>query len=164
VALLEQAGYHRYEVSNFCRDGRTSRHNQGYWNGAEYLAFGPGAHSYFDGRRSISPRSFEGYLEWGGAGFPESGCVVESLTAEHRVAEAIMLGLRQSSGLDLEGLRETLGAGIPESALRKWVSLGMARQEAGRFQLVAEGWLVLAEIASDHMAQDSSQDHRDRKR
>lgn len=152
VALLEQAGYHRYEVSNFCRDGRSSLHNQGYWNGAEYLAFGPGAHSYFDGRRSVSPRTFEGYLEWGGAGFPEAGCAVETLTDENRVAEGIMLGLRQAAGVDLELLRNATGAKLPDSALRKWENLGMACRDSGRFRLVGEGWLFLDEIGSDLLA------------
>jgi oxygen-independent coproporphyrinogen-3 oxidase len=149
VALLAQAGYHRYEVSNFCREGQASLHNQGYWNGAEYLAFGPGAHSYFAGRRSVSPRTFEAYLDWGGAGFPEAGCTVETLTQENRVDEALMLGLRQSSGVDLDGLRNHLGAALPESALKKWESLGMARREANRFMLTGEGWLFLDEIGSD---------------
>lgn len=155
VALLEQAGYRRYEVSNFCRDGRASLHNQGYWNGAEYLAFGPGAHSFFEGRRAVSPRDFEGYLEWGGAGFPESGCAVEVLTPENRLAEAIMLGLRQATGLDLEGLREATGAGIPEAAARKWETLGMACRESGRFRLIGEGWLFLDEIGSDLLARST---------
>ena len=98
----------------------------------------------------------------GGAGFPEAGCAVETLTEENRIAEAIMLGLRQSTGVDLEGLRETLGSGIPESALRKWESLGMARREAGRFRLAGEGWLFLDEIGSDLLAHQTSQRRRAR--
>jgi oxygen-independent coproporphyrinogen-3 oxidase len=152
VDLLLSEGYRRYEVSNFCREGRISLHNQGYWNGVEYLAFGPGAHSYHAGRRSIAPRTFEGYLAWGDAGFPESGCETENLTAEDRVAETVMLGLRQDRGVRLSDL-DALDFRLPESSLRKWESLGMARHEADHFRLESEGWLFLDEISADLLAQ-----------
>jgi oxygen-independent coproporphyrinogen-3 oxidase len=152
VDLLRSEGYHRYEVSNFCRDGRASLHNQGYWNGVEYLAFGPGAHGYFAGKRSIAPRTFEGYLEWGAAGFPESGCETEILSTADRVAETLMLGLRQDRGVRLSDL-EALNFRLPESALKKWVTLGMARAEAGHYRLESDGWLFLDEISADLLAQ-----------
>ena len=50
VELLEKAGYAQYEISNFARPGRESRHNLKYWTMQEYLGFGPGAHSDFGGR------------------------------------------------------------------------------------------------------------------
>lgn len=151
VALLKRAGYHRYEVSNFCRDGRASLHNQGYWNGAEYLAFGPGAHSFFAGRRVVSPRGFEGYLAWGNEGFPESGCDVDSLTAEDARLEALMLGLRQDTGVDPVRLR-ALGLELSEAVLGKWIRAAMLAREDGRIRLVDEGWLFLDEIVTDLMA------------
>ena len=52
VGLLARRGYEQYEISNFCRPGRASRHNSRYWTLAEYLGFGPGAHSDFGGERS----------------------------------------------------------------------------------------------------------------
>ncbi|MFQ8928468.1 MAG: hypothetical protein ACLR53_10965 [Evtepia gabavorous] len=53
VELLQQGGYRQYEISNFAKPGRESRHNLKYWTGREYLGFGPGAHSYFGGRMPI---------------------------------------------------------------------------------------------------------------
>ena len=151
VALLAEAGYRRYEVSNFCRPGEASKHNQGYWSGAEYLAFGPGAHGFIGGRRMVSPRDFEGYLAWGAEGFPESGCVIETLTDEDRRMEAVMLGLRQDSGVDLSRLREA-GLELPESALRKWVDAGMLERSGDSLRLIDEGWLLLDEISADLLA------------
>ena len=48
---LKRYGYYRYEVSNFARDGRISRHNTKYWTGADYYGFGAAAHSLVKGRR-----------------------------------------------------------------------------------------------------------------
>ena len=164
--LLERAGYLRYEVSNFSRPGQTCRHNQGYWNGAEYLAFGPGAHGFFAGRRMVSPRDFEGYIAWGAAGFPEDACVVEVLGAEERLSEAVLLGLRQAAGVDLEALRRGFGFTVGEDVLGKWRAVGMLEQEGalpGRkgalpgpegatIRLVGDGWLFLDEIGADLLA------------
>src|SRR5262249_13628600 len=52
VETLEGAGFEHYEVSNFSRPGRQSRHNMAYWSNAEYLAFGVSAHRYLDGVRT----------------------------------------------------------------------------------------------------------------
>lgn len=154
AALLADAGYRRYEVSNFCRPGKSSRHNQGYWNGAEYLSFGPGAHGYLAGRRAVSPRSFEGYLAWGDAGFPDSGCDIETLTLEDRLMEAVMLGLRQDTGVGLGSLR-AFAKEIPESAYGKWVRAGMLEKTEDVLMLVDEGWLLLDEISADLVARAS---------
>lgn len=151
VALLSEAGYRRYEVSNFCKPGKASKHNQGYWNGAEYLAFGPGAHGFIAGRRVVAPRSFEAYLAWGAAGFPESACAVEILTDEERRMEAVMLGLRQDGGLEMGKLRG-LGITIPDAVLAKWAAAGMLEVTPAAVKLIDEGWLFLDEICADLVA------------
>ena len=151
VELLRSRGYERYEVSNFSKPGRPSLHNQGYWNGAEYLAFGPGAHSYFGNKRAVSPRSFEAYLEWGSGGFDAGVCAEEELTAENLVSETVLLGLRQSSGVDLSRLRAQ-GFTLPPEALAKWTKVGMMAREGDVIRLVDEGWLFLDEIGSDLLA------------
>jgi oxygen-independent coproporphyrinogen-3 oxidase len=151
VALLRSHGYQRYEVSNFCRPGKPSLHNQGYWNGVEYLAFGPGAHSLFAGKRAVSPRSFEGYLEWGGGGFDAAACAEETLTPDNLVSEAVLLGLRQDTGVDSAKLA-ALGFTLPDAATAKWINAGMLAREGSVLRLVDEGWLFLDEIGSDLLA------------
>ena len=148
VDLLSGAGYRRYEVSNFCKPGKASKHNQGYWNGAEYLAFGPGAHGFFAGRRTVSPGAFEDYLAWGAAGFPDSGAVSEVLGAEERATEALMLGLRQDVGAELDFLRG-LGLALSDAALGKWERAAMLARADGHIRLLDEGWLLLDEICVD---------------
>jgi putative oxygen-independent coproporphyrinogen III oxidase len=151
VELLRDRGYERYEVSNFSKPGRPSLHNQGYWNSVEYLSFGPGAHSFFAGRRTVSPRSFEDYIAWGERDFDRASCAEENLTAENLVSEAVLLGLRQASGVDLERLRAQ-GFDLPEAVLRKWEKVGMLSVAEDRIRLIDEGWLFLDEIGSDLLA------------
>ena len=63
VERLSQAGYDQYEISNFAREGKRSRHNLKYWMGREYVGFGPGAHSDFGGRRYSYVRNLERYID-----------------------------------------------------------------------------------------------------
>lgn len=151
VALLIANGYERYEVSNFSKPGRACKHNQGYWNGVEYLAFGPGAHGLFNHTRTVSPRSFEAYLEWGKENFKDEKCSIEILTPENMVSEAVLLGLRQSGGIDRNNLQK-LGMKLPEELIQKWVKAGMISIEGSRIRLAHDGWLFLDEIGSDFLA------------
>ena len=49
--VLGENGYHRYEISNYARDGYECRHNTTYWTGGEYVGFGLGASSYINNVR-----------------------------------------------------------------------------------------------------------------
>ena len=94
VEELKKYGYGQYEISNFARPGRESRHNLTYWHGEEYVGFGPGAHSLYGGKRFFYPRSLESFL----AGEPpcpdgEGG----------DFSEYAMLNLRLTEGLSREG-------------------------------------------------------------
>ncbi len=60
---LSALGYQRYEISNFAKPGFESRHNLGYWLGAEYLGLGPSAHSLIGGRRFYFDRSCRDFME-----------------------------------------------------------------------------------------------------
>ncbi len=62
IEMLSEAGLEHYEVSNFARPGHACRHNEAYWLGRPWLAFGPGA-AVFDGRaRTVNHRSLHTYL------------------------------------------------------------------------------------------------------
>ena len=61
VEVLGGAGYEHYELSNFTRPGRDSRHNRAYWRHRPYIGLGPGAHSYLPTVRSWNVRDWAEY-------------------------------------------------------------------------------------------------------
>ncbi|HEX3027475.1 MAG TPA: radical SAM family heme chaperone HemW [Clostridia bacterium] len=87
---IEAKGYRQYEISNFALADKQSRHNLKYWNCEEYLGIGPGAHSFFGGKRFFYPRDLRSFLtkalsvDDGGGG---------------SVEEYVMLRLRLSEGI-----------------------------------------------------------------
>ena len=101
VDRLEDRGYRQYEISNFARAGRESRHNLCYWRDEEYLGFGPGAHSFFGGKRFYYPRDLDGFLR----GQPP---VSDGTGGDF--AEFALLNLRLTRGLRRSDCRARYGA------------------------------------------------------
>ena len=91
--LLKKAGYERYEISNFAKDNKISKHNNKYWTGDDYLGLGPAAHSFINGKRFYYNRDINAYLV-----DPKEIPDGEGGTAEER----LMLRLRLSRGLSLK--------------------------------------------------------------
>ena len=135
VELLEKAGYAQYEISNFARPGRESRHNLKYWTMQEYLGFGPGAHSDFGGRRFAYARDLNAYIK-GEEHLSESACPPE----REREEERVMLALRTARGLDLSALKEDTRDA--EAVLEECAHHGLSRKENGRWRLTPQGFLV----------------------
>lgn len=101
VGELEKRGYAQYEISNFARPGRESRHNLVYWHGEEYLGFGPGAHSFYAGKRFFYPRDLRGFL---------NGCAPSEDGEGGGFSEYAMLNLRLTEGLQRRRCRERFGS------------------------------------------------------
>jgi oxygen-independent coproporphyrinogen III oxidase len=138
--LLSGAGYEHYEVSNYGKPGRRSRHNSAYWSGAAYLGAGPAAHGFDGDTRRWNIR---GYAAWRDAALegadPMEGS--ERLTPANRVAESVYLGLRSDAGLEL--------AESDRAAIAPWLEAGWARVAPdGRLHCTAEGWLRLDALAA----------------
>ena len=95
--LFTGAGLEWYEVSNWARPGRESRHNFGYWRGTDYVAIGCAAHGYTNGRRWWNVRTPERYIDRIAAGeSPEAGS--EQLEPDASAEEALALALRTRDG------------------------------------------------------------------
>jgi len=134
VEFLEGAGYRQYEIANFSLPGWESRHNLKYWRCQEYLGFGPGAHSFYRGRRTAYSRDLLAYTAKArrvptdeNAGGPD---------------EQILLGLRLREGIPLFLLR---GAKAREKAIL-FCRAGYAAVEGERLHLTPKGFLVSNEL------------------
>ncbi len=153
TAMLRDAGFEHYEISNYAWPGYRSRHNSGYWTGCPYLGIGPSAHSY-DGsaRRRANPTDLFGYLDRFAPILPgsttDSGRVFyteETLTEDERREERVMLSLRTAEGLCLESYGVDFGADALMTLLRNagpHIVAGHLQRAAGRLALTQSGILV----------------------
>jgi oxygen-independent coproporphyrinogen-3 oxidase len=141
---LTAAGFEHYEVSNFARPGRRSRHNEAYWAGDEYFAAGPGAARYVDGVRETNIRSTLGYLqrmEKGESPVAER----EVLDAEQRARERLVFGLRRLRGVQKGPFAATTGFEIGQlagPAIARFIAAGMLEEAEGAIRLTREGLFV----------------------
>ena len=151
IQILRKRGYRQYEISNFCRKGNVSRHNLKYWNGEEYLGFGPDAASDFGGRRFTAVRDVHAYME----GILTGGMVlreVQDVPPRDRAGEYLMMRLRTSMGIEPEDYeRKYLLPFAPlENALEAFRQQGLAvRTYDGRWHLTPQGFLLSNTIISD---------------
>ena len=140
--LLAAAGFEHYEVSNYARPGRRSRHNAAYWTGQPYAGVGPSAHSFGGGVRRWNLAAWAAYARALGAGRrPEAER--EVLSADQRRLEAVYLGLRTSGGIARAALPAS-GLPVAEHAARQ----GWLVAEGDRLRATPAGWLRLDEIVT----------------
>jgi len=151
IEILRKHGYRQYEISNFCRKGHVSRHNLKYWNGGEYLGFGPDASSDFGGRRFAIVRDLQGYID----GIRSGGQVlreVQEVPPRERAGEYLMMRLRTVSGIDPKEYesRHLLPFAPLEASLETAKNRGLAvKTFDGRWHLTPTGFLVSNSIISD---------------
>jgi oxygen-independent coproporphyrinogen III oxidase len=144
IDKLSAAGFIHYEISNFAKPGRRSRHNQTYWSGDSYFAAGPGAARYVDGVREINHRSSTTYLRRVLAG--ESPVAErETLSPEARARELLVFGLRRLEGVSRRGFAQRTGYEVEEliaRPLQKFVALSLLSDDGVRIRLTREGLFV----------------------
>lgn len=141
VSRLTEAGFLHYEVSNFARPGRESRHNRAYWEGAPYLGIGPSAHSFLPPRRRWNLRDWEAYRRAVAAG--ESPIAEEEVvTGAAARLERVWLGLRAVGGVPRAGWSRE-----QERLAQSWADAGWAYLTPSALRLTPEGWLLLDRLA-----------------
>ena len=158
-ASLRDAGYHHYEISNWCRPGRQSEHNLAYWRNLQWLGVGPGAHSSLAGVRFWTVRSPRDYArkaakwaaiaaQWASitpAGIQGVPTVdgLEVIDEATTAAETMFLGLRLLDGMDVEAASARVGIDLA------------ARYERELAELTAEGLLVWEEDGRLRLSEDA---------
>lgn len=123
---LADAGYERYEISNYAKPGFACKHNLTYWTRGEYVGVGCAAHSLVENRRFSNPAALDAYL----AGVRRIDEM--ELTARDEIEETILLGTRMTRGVPLSAVPD-------RQAARELIRIGVAETREGRFFLTERG-------------------------
>ena len=156
--ILEDAGFHRYEVASYARPGFESRHNTAYWTGKPYLGLGRSA--------VTMTQNAERRMR------VQDGQVVDDLDARQMAAEDLMLGMRMARGVSDEQMEQAAAvidgtavgrkggkasleevadrsaeeAGSVHAAFDELAVLGLAEHRDGRWRPTDAGWLCGNEL------------------
>lgn len=142
--ILKAAGYHRYEISNYAKDGCECKHNVGYWIRSNYMGFGLGASGMMDNIRYKNTTDLDGYIktiekaellsrECFEQEFQKT-CVMEEithLTREEQMEEFMFLGLRLSKGISATDFRSAFMTSIHDvydNVLRELMEEGLLEE------------------------------------
>ena len=152
------AGLPAYETSNHARVGQASRHNLAYWRYQDYAGIGPGAHGRRGGVATVRHKKPENFLKaiaTQGNGIAEA----RALAVSDQAAEALLMGLRLTEGVDLAALSARFGlplAGlVDEAALARLADLGLVWREGARIGVAPPGRglldALLGELVADSL-------------
>lgn len=108
VEKLRSLGFDRYEVSNFCKKGKESRHNLNYWRRGEYIGFGVSASSCINNVRFTNTFDLDEYFK---CILSDNFAVIDSekIDKDGQKEEYIMLSLRTERGIDLGQYKSLFG-------------------------------------------------------
>lgn len=141
VDYLAEMGYEQYEISNFAKKGRQSRHNRIYWQAEEYLGMGLGSHSYMEGTRFHNRYDLQGYIAAKGD-VSLSKEEVEVITETDALAEFMFLGLRLTEGVSFDRFRTRFGRELYEiygTQVRELTDVGLLAEDATGIRLTRRG-------------------------
>lgn len=153
VDLLYRHGYERYEMSNFARDGKYSRHNLKYWNCDEYIGIGASAHSYFCGERYSVIRDASTYID--GLEVLEAGISIidesRMIDKKESMNEYVMLRMRLDEGVDGAVFKERFGVDFGKKFgqyLDEYIEGGFVKKRGEKYSFTTKGMFVSNYILS----------------
>ena len=149
IQWLEESGYEHYEISNFAKPGKRSRHNSAYWLSEKYLGLGPSAHSFNGKTRQWNIANNNLYIQ--SLAQNELNFELETLKPTDRLNEYIMTSLRTMEGLDLRKVNHEFGSGKRnqlEQNASKYINQGQLKNENGKLMLTLKGKLFADGIAA----------------
>lgn len=148
---LMQNGYSRYEISNFSRTGRESRHNLKYWLLDDYIGFGVAAHSRFEGERFGNSRDIKAFILGG-----DIVCERQKISDSAYLNEYVMLRLRLAEGIDKEKFlslaKKSFKAVYP--SVDFYIKGGFMVEDEKKIAFTTKGFLVSNTILSQMLVFD----------
>jgi oxygen-independent coproporphyrinogen III oxidase len=152
IQMAKGNGFEQYEISNFAKDRKYSKHNTSYWKGIKYIGLGPSAHSYNGVSRSWNISHIESYIKSVEAGLPYSE--EEILTENDKYNEYILTRFRTMWGVSDEDLKTVFGtakATCFQKDIEKYITSGLVKQQNGIYSLTENGMLVSDDIMTNLM-------------
>ena len=151
--VLGKYGYQQYEISNYAKEGKSCRHNEGYWTRTDYLGLGLGAASLIGRERFTNTDDMQEYLS-----DSENPKKIrknrELLTKEDEMSEFMFLGLRMTKGVSKDDFQEYFGTAIENiygEVLEKYKSQGLLMEKNRRIFLSRAGIHVSNGIMADFL-------------
>ena len=147
IETLTKNGFRHYEISNFSRGDKYSRHNVTYWKNQEYYGFGLAAHGYVDGVRYSNIAELSKYLC--------EPCQKDSeqiLSIQEKLEEEIFLGLRLVEGINIKEIEKKFNIDFCEkysTILKKYEQEGLLEIKSDFMRFTKQGFLVSNYILAD---------------
>ena len=135
---LELNGYKHYEISNFAKPGKESKHNLNCWKQKEYIGLGLNASSYLDNKRYCNIKDIKKYIEQKG----KEKIVLEEQTLEEAKKEYMLLGLRMINGVNIAKFKQKYGENpifLYKNELDKLVKQGLLVIQVDNIRLTNKG-------------------------
>lgn len=153
INRLEDAGYEHYEISNFAKPKRRSRHNSSYWQGLPYIGIGAAAHSYDKVSRQWNVANLREYMQ----GIETNNRLFERETLDRRTRynDLITTALRTREGIFIRQTRDEFGENYARYLLEcaeRSLSRHLLAIEGDRLHLTREGIFVSNDVMSDLIA------------
>ncbi|MDV2883923.1 radical SAM family heme chaperone HemW [Alkalihalophilus pseudofirmus] len=147
-------GFVQYEISNFAKPGRESKHNLVYWNNDEYYGFGAGAHGYVNGVRHQNIGPVPKYIE--AVNQKKLPYLNEHKVSKvEQIEEAMFMGLRKLNGVDLDELSKRYDKDLNKlyhDQIKDLSERGLLVSEQGMLKLTNEGLLLANEVFEQFLA------------
>lgn len=148
--MITNNGFEQYEISNYARDERYSKHNTNYWKGVPYLGIGPSAHSFDGVSRQWNVANNTKYIS--AITDDEIPMEKETLTEADKFNEYIMTSLRTKWGIDTHYLNQNFPSEFMQAMyeyLPKYIEEEKIKQENNIYALTQKGKLLADQIASE---------------
>ena len=139
--ILEVNGYKQYEISNFAKKGKNSKHNLTYWNNEEYYGFGLGASGFVDKIRYDNTKNFFKYING------EFRSNAEILSKKSDMDNEIMLGLRKIEGINIDKFNKKFNTDIfKEYPINELIKVKDLKQKKGYIFINPDKLYIMNEI------------------
>jgi oxygen-independent coproporphyrinogen-3 oxidase len=152
VEATEKQGFEQYEISNFAKNKRYSKHNTSYWMGKKYLGLGPSAHSFNGIARGWNVADAEKYIAAFTSG--DSCFEEEILTENDKYNEYILTRIRTVWGVSLNFIKNSFGEEKAQHFIKnieRYKATNLVVNNTGIYTLSKKGLFVSDEIMTDLM-------------